>query len=343
MRYPWVNVVLLLLLGAGLLSGGLGLISGSQRLGWILLAHGIVGYGVVAVLLWKGAIIAASLRRRAANRLARVAFLVLLVLLLTLLATGIAWAIGGPFFLGPYSFMTIHTTLGITLLTVFSWHVFSMRFIFRTPHAADRRMFLRLVGMTLAGAVVWQVSGGLTRAFKLPGSTRRFTGSYETGSFTGAFPAVSWLFDYPEPTDPAHWRLAVDGEVEKEVMLSYEQFGALPQVTLTATLDCTGGWYSAQEWTGVSLAYLLEAAHIRSGAGSVTVEAVSGYSRRFSVSEARTYLLATHVAGRPLDHEHGFPVRLVAPGHRGLDWVKWVTHIRVNDTNKFWQLPVPLQ
>jgi DMSO/TMAO reductase YedYZ molybdopterin-dependent catalytic subunit len=34
---------------------------------------------------------------------------------------------------------------------------------------------------------------------------------------------------------------------------------------------------------------------------------------------------------------------LVAPEHRGYDWVKWVTRIRVVETSWFWQPPLPLQ
>ncbi len=33
---------------------------------------------------------------------------------------------------------------------------------------------------------------------------------------------------------------------------------------------------------------------------------------------------------RPLSHEHGAPVRLVAPGRRGFQWVTWVVRIEVH-------------
>ena len=46
-------------------------------------------------------------------------------------------------------------------------------------------------------------------------------------------------------------------------------------------------------------------------------------------AEARAALLATHTGSEPLSHEHGFPLRLVAPGHRGFEWVKWITRIEV--------------
>jgi len=40
-------------------------------------------------------------------------------------------------------------------------------------------------------------------------------------------------------------------------------------------------------------------------------------------------LLATHIDEELLSHDHGFPLRLVAPGHRGFEWVKWITSIEV--------------
>jgi DMSO/TMAO reductase YedYZ molybdopterin-dependent catalytic subunit len=127
------------------------------------------------------------------------------------------------------------------------------------------------------------------------------------------------------------------------MVLTYEQLEQLASSDVVETIDCTGGWYSTQQWLGIPIARLLDMAGVKESARSVTVEAVSGYGRRFSVSEARSYLLATHVARRPLSHGHGFPLRLVAPGHRGFDWVKWVTRLCVNETSKFWQPPLPLQ
>jgi DMSO/TMAO reductase YedYZ molybdopterin-dependent catalytic subunit len=41
-------------------------------------------------------------------------------------------------------------------------------------------------------------------------------------------------------------------------------------------------------------------------------------------------LLATGVGSEPLSHEHGAPVRLVAPGRRGCEWVKWVVRVELH-------------
>lgn len=91
------------------------------------------------------------------------------------------------------------------------------------------------------------------------------------------------------------------------------------------------------------VADLLQMAEVSSRAASVTFKSLTGYYRRFSLDEARRYLLATHVGGTMLSHGHGFPARLVAPGKRGFEWVKWVELIEVNETPKWLQPPLPLQ
>ena len=41
--------------------------------------------------------------------------------------------------------------------------------------------------------------------------------------------------------------------------------------------------------------------------------------------------LATHVGDEKLSHDHGAPLRLVAPDHRGFQWIKWVTRLELTD------------
>ena len=57
----------------------------------------------------------------------------------------------------------------------------------------------------------------------------------------------------------------------------------------------------------------------------------TGYRWSFPLEEARGYLLATHVGDEPISHGHGAPVRLVAPGRRGFQWVKWVVRLELSD------------
>src|SRR5690348_18297855 len=59
-----------------------------------------------------------------------------------------------------------------------------------------------------------------------------------------------------------------------------------------------------------------------------------------SLDEAlnRDNLLCYEMNGKPLPPEHGFPVRLIAPGWYGVANVKWLTRIEILDhryTNRF--------
>ena len=206
----------------------------------------------------------------------------------------------------------------------------------------ERRSFLRLAGLSVAGLALWRTGELAAGVLELPGEGRRFTGSYERRSFAGnAFPTTSWLNDDPDPVNGDVWRLNVSGLVRNGLDLKLEDLTSSRE-NVTSVLDCTGGWHSTQEWEGMPLKNVLQSAGVESGAGSITVRSVTGYQRRFSLKEADEYLLATHVGGEPISHGHGFPVRLVAPGKRGFEWVKWVDSIHVNDTGKWWQLPFPL-
>ena len=97
-----------------------------------------------------------------------------------------------------------------------------------------------------------------------------------------------------------------------------------------ATPDCTGGLYSRQRWGGLRFARLLERAGPQPGASHVRVISHIGYRWSFEPRDARG-LLATSVGAEPPSHEHGAPVRLVAPGRRGFEWVKWVVRVELHD------------
>ena len=341
MKFPWANTLLLLLIAAELVSGFFGLVSGSPDEAYLILVHRIAGWSIVAVLAWKAVNVARSLRwpRSAAPRTASI---VLAVTLAATLLLGFIWSFVGPVSFWLFSGVSWHIYIGGALIPILIWHATYHTRGFPLRFWADRRTFLRFAGLAAIGVALWRLGESAAVAGGLSGASRRFTGSYEAGSFNGnAFPLTSWLNDRPSPIDSDNWRLTISGAVSKPMSLRYHDLQ--PDTEFTATIDCTGGWHSTQVWRGARLAELLDAAQPKQKAASVTLRSVTGYYRRFSLSEANDYIIATHVGNEELSHGHGFPARLVAPDKRGFEWVKWITEIEVNRTGKWLQPPLPLQ
>ena len=126
-------------------------------------------------------------------------------------------------------------------------------------------------------------------------------------------PVTQWLDDDVPIVDRDRWRLAVAGRPWSLAELDelVDEHGW----ELLATLDCTGGWYSDQRWSGVQLDRLLAASRAEGGRG-LEVRSLTGYSRRLPAGDRGRLLVATAVGGRPLSAGHGAPARLVAPGRR---------------------------
>ncbi|WP_374687245.1 molybdopterin-dependent oxidoreductase [Promineifilum sp.] len=353
MKLPWVNLLLLFLLLAQAITGYFGFTNGREAAAWLLWLHGIIAYALILLVFLKANIILDAWRRKKRWTGRRVGFLVTLALLGLTLLLGLLWTFNGPLYLGGFSLVSLHIYVAVPLMLLMLWHAWHMRFIRRVEGATGRRLFLGGLAATGAGLLLWLIVGRAKAWAGLAGAARRFTGSYETGSFGGDFPVVSWIADRPPPVDVTAWRLRVEGAVERPLSLSYADLTQGPQRELVAALDCTGGWYSVQRWQGVRVGELLAQAGLSDQAASVTFVSVSGYRRRFALPAAQGYLLALGVipgsepdqpgAFQPLSHGHGAPARLVAPGERGMEWVKWVTIIRVNESGPYVQSPLPLQ
>jgi DMSO/TMAO reductase YedYZ molybdopterin-dependent catalytic subunit len=148
-------------------------------------------------------------------------------------------------------------------------------------------------------------------------------------------PVTQWLDDRVPEISADGWSLPVRTS-DTERSWSLEELEE-KRVRITATLDCTGGWYAEQDWRGVPLRSLLP-----DGTGrSIVVRSSTGYARRFPIADLDRLFLATGVEDAPLSAGHGFPARIVAPGRRGFWWVKWVEEIEVEDRPWWAQLPFP--
>jgi DMSO/TMAO reductase YedYZ molybdopterin-dependent catalytic subunit len=309
-------------------SGVLTLFAGSPGDAWVFAAHDVLG-GAIALLLvvklrrvWPRVVAAARWDRRTIVGVLATTFA------LAALGSGVLWAEGVTPTLAGYGLLAWHDALGAVLVLAVGLHMVLRAKPLRGRDLAHRRQFLVAAGMSVGAVVAWRTQRPLQALFGLRGAKRRFTGSYEAGSFTGnAFPTTSWVADHPSPIDAGSYRLRVEGLAAHPLALS---LGDLPaDDELVATLDCTGGFYSTQRWRGVRLGRILALAGATPGARHVSVESHTGYRWSFAIDDARKLLLATQVGKKPLSHDHGAPVRLIVPGARGFQWVKWVERIRL--------------
>jgi DMSO/TMAO reductase YedYZ molybdopterin-dependent catalytic subunit len=342
------NLALAVLLPAAAVTG---LFSNTIGVDWPLDAaavHGGIALAVALLAPWKSAVVRRGLRRaRRPGGRRRYWSVALLALVATALASGLAHATGLVEDVGPLTIMQVHVGAAVGALVLLAVH-YGLHPVRPRRTDLDRRAFLHTTALTAGAAAVFAAWEGALNASRLPGGSRRFTGSVERGTGQpAAMPVVAWLDDRVQWIDRDAWRLRL-GTAE----LDLAGIEALPADRIRAVLDCTGAWYAEQTWEGVRLDRLIAAAQAgaphAAGFGpagswrSVEVRSATGYARLFPARDLSRLWLVTRVGGAPLAPGHGYPARIAAPGRRGFWWVKWVVEIRPSTAPWWLQPPFPL-
>ena len=170
-------------------------------------------------------------------------------------------------------------------------------------------------------------------------------------SLTLKFPVLHYG---PVPSfNPATWALRVWGEVEQEKRWTWDEFNQLPRTKLIMDIHCVTKWSKFDTyWEGVSVRTLLEQGIIKlkPSAKYVLQHAEFGFTVNLPLEVVlqENFLLATHYDNKPIEPEHGYPLRGVVgylPGQEELEtpyfWkgAKWLRGLEfmAADRRGFWE------
>ncbi|MBW2491787.1 MAG: molybdopterin-dependent oxidoreductase [Deltaproteobacteria bacterium] len=136
-------------------------------------------------------------------------------------------------------------------------------------------------------------------------------------------------------TDLDTWRLEVSGHVVEPLHLSYSEILTLPAIERDVLLICPGIFANHGRWKGISMNALLKKANVTNGGTLVTFKGPEGKYEKVEQFHLQDVLsnkvfLAYAVNGKALPQKHGFPLRVVAEGHFGFTWVKYVHKMTVD-------------
>ncbi len=153
--------------------------------------------------------------------------------------------------------------------------------------------------------------------------------------------------------DAARHRLLLHGRLRQPLAWDVESLLRYPLHSRQLFLECGGnsnaGWHeepaqrpagllhglvSCSEWSGVPLARLLEEAGVERGEGWLVATGADAGAFHMSLPLEKAFddcLVALYQNGERLRPENGYPLRLLVPGWRGVNSVKWLASLQVAD------------
>jgi DMSO/TMAO reductase YedYZ molybdopterin-dependent catalytic subunit len=132
------------------------------------------------------------------------------------------------------------------------------------------------------------------------------------------------------------------GLIEKEVTLSWDEFMKLPQTEMIVDIHCVTRWSKLDtKWKGVLFSDLLKLVQPKPNATHVMQHCYGGYTTNLSIEEMMDddVMLSYEFDGKPLEKEHGGPMRVVVPKLYFWKSAKWVNGLEFMSADKpgFWE------
>ena len=152
------------------------------------------------------------------------------------------------------------------------------------------------------------------------------------------FPRFGTHLHRPPPRIPTDPVIQIRGAVNEPFDVPLADLATLPRRELTADFHCVAGWSATGlRWEGVAFETfyrriidpLLPSA---SAVTSVVFAGLDGYQSIVSIEDALAadVLIAEHLDERPLDADHGAPVRLISPDQYGFVSTKHLCRIELH-------------
>ena len=142
--------------------------------------------------------------------------------------------------------------------------------------------------------------------------------------------------------DLARWDFKVWGEVENPFTLAWDEFKRMPRKSVHCDVHCVTRWSRLDmDFSGVPIQHILERARLKPSAKFVLAHAEQGYTANLplEVLDDDDVLLADEANGKPLEPEHGYPLRLVVPKRYFWKSAKWIRGLQFlpRDVRGFWE------
>ncbi len=128
----------------------------------------------------------------------------------------------------------------------------------------------------------------------------------------------------------------------EEREFAWPELRALPQTTLTYDIHCVTHWSKLDTtWTGIRVPDLMALLSLKPEATHVMIHSVGGYTTNLSLDDfvRPDNLLAYRFDDKPLETEHGGPLRLVVPHLYFWKSAKWINGLEFisADAPGFWE------
>jgi DMSO/TMAO reductase YedYZ molybdopterin-dependent catalytic subunit len=146
----------------------------------------------------------------------------------------------------------------------------------------------------------------------------------------------------PRYDDLSQWDLRVFGLVEEEKRFSFEDILAMPRAQVAVDIHCVTRWSKFDTgWEGVRFRDFLNYVELKPEVNFVIAHCEHGFTTNLplEVMLDDDVLLAYHYDGKPLEPDHGYPLRTLVPKKYFWKSAKWLRGLefRAEDRLGFWE------